>query len=76
MSAGSVPALLSGHSKKYLAPASGGSIGPYQYAVLYNFTSATKPLIGWWDYGTAITLTNGNTFTVTTDLSNGILTIT
>jgi hypothetical protein len=56
--------------------ASGGSIGPYQYAVLYNFTSATKPLIGWWDYGTAITLTNGNTFTVTTDLSNGILTIT
>jgi hypothetical protein len=44
--------------------------------VLYNSTSATQPLIGWWDYGTAITLTNGNTFTVTTDLTNGILTIT
>lgn len=56
--------------------AAGGSIGPFEYAVLYNSTSGTLPLIGWWDYGTAITLTNGNTFTVTTDLVNGILTIT
>jgi hypothetical protein len=56
--------------------AAGGSIGPFQYAVLYNFTSSTKPLIGWWDYGTPITLTNGNTFTVDIDQTNGILTIT
>jgi hypothetical protein len=56
--------------------ASGGSIGPFQYAVLYNSTSGTLPLIGWWDYGTAITLTNGNTFTVDLDQSGGILTIT
>jgi hypothetical protein len=54
--------------------ASSGSIGPFQYAVLYNVTSATKPLIGWWDYGVPITLTNGNTFTVT--LPTPILTIT
>ncbi len=53
--------------------ASGGSIGPFQYAVLYNSTSGTHPLIGWWDYGTALTLTNGNTFTVT--LPSPILTI-
>lgn len=53
--------------------ASGGSIGPFEYAVLYNETSATKPLIAWWDYGTAITLTNGNTFQVT--LPSPILTI-
>jgi hypothetical protein len=52
--------------------ASGGNIGPFQYAVLYNSTSGR--IIGWWDYGTAITLTNGNTFTVT--LPNPILTIT
>ncbi len=56
--------------------ASGGSIGPFQYAVLYNSTPATKPLIGWWDYGTALTLTNGNTFAVHLDPTNGILTLT
>lgn len=54
--------------------ASGGSIGPFQYAVLYNSSNASKPLIGWWDYGTALTLTNGNTFTVS--LGSPILTIT
>jgi len=43
--------------------------------VLYNATSATLPLIGCCDYGLPITLTNGNTFTVSTDLVNGILTI-
>ena len=55
--------------------ASGGSIGPFEYAVLYNSTSATLPLIGWWDYGTPITLTNGNTFTVSLDGTNGVLTL-
>lgn len=56
--------------------ASGGSIGPFRYAVLYNSTSGTQPLIGWWDYGTNLTLTNGNTFTVDIDQTNGVLTIT
>jgi hypothetical protein len=51
--------------------ASGGSI-TFEWAVLYN--STTGVLIGWWDYGTTITLTNGNTFTVS--LPNPILTIT
>lgn len=54
--------------------ASGGSIGPFQYAVLYNASTSGTPLIGWWDYGAAVTLTNGNTFTVT--LPSPILTIT
>jgi len=41
--------------------ASGGSFGPFRYAVLYNDTPASplKPLIGWWDYGTNLTITSG-----------------
>ncbi len=56
--------------------ASGGSIGPFQYVVLYNDTAATDELIGWYDYGTALTITDGNTFTVDFSAANGVLTIT
>lgn len=57
--------------------ASGGSIATFQYAVLYNDTptSPADPLIGWWDYGAAVILTNGNSFTVALDTTNGVLTI-
>ena len=47
--------------------ASGGSIGPFRYVVLYNDTTSTpvnKPLVAWWDYGSSITLADGETFTV------------
>lgn len=46
--------------------ASGGSIGPFRYAILYNTTPTTPadPLIAWWDYGSSITLAAGETFTV------------
>jgi len=56
--------------------ASGGSIGPFEWAVLYNSTNASKPLVGFWDYGVALTLTNGNTFTVDISQASGVLTIT
>ena len=57
--------------------ASGGSIGPFRYAVLYDDTptSPADPLIGWWDYGSAVTLNNGETLTVDLDQTNGILTL-
>jgi hypothetical protein len=56
--------------------AAGGNIGPFQYAVLYNDTptSPADPLIAWWDYGTSITITNGNSFTVDLDQVNGVFT--
>ena len=55
--------------------ASGGSIGPFRYAVLYNDTptSPADPLIGYWDYGTAVTITDGNTFRVDTSSVSGVL---
>lgn len=57
--------------------ASGGSMPAFQYAVLYNDTptSPADPLIGWWDYGTALTITSGNAFAVDLDQTGGILTI-
>ena len=58
--------------------ATGGSIGPFQYAVLYDATptSPLKPLIGWWDYGAAVTLTTGEQFAIALDGTNGVFTIT
>jgi len=56
--------------------ASGGSIGPFRYAVLYNDTASNDELIGYWDYGSAITLTTGGTFTVDFSATNGVLTLT
>lgn len=58
--------------------ASGGSIGPFRYAALYNDsqTSPVKPLICWHDYGASITLLDGETFTWDASPTTGILTIT
>ena len=52
-----------------------GAIGPFRYAVLYNDTATNKELIGFWDYGSSISLANGGTFTVDYDAGTGVLTI-
>ena len=46
--------------------ATGGAIGPFQYVALYNDTPASPldPLVSWWDFGSALTLNNTETFTV------------
>ena len=55
--------------------ASGGTIGPFRYAVLYNDTSASDSLIGWWDYGSSITINSGETFTTDFNASTGVMTL-
>jgi hypothetical protein len=52
-----------------------GSMGPFEYFILYNSSPASKPLIAWFDYGSAITLGLLQPFTVAPDLVNGILQI-
>lgn len=55
--------------------ASAGSFGPFRYVVLYNDTptSPADPLIGYWDYGSALTVNDGETFT--TDFGAAMLTV-
>lgn len=55
--------------------AAAGTIGPFRYAVLYNDTPAAPadPLIAYWDYGSSITLADGETFTVDISDANGLL---
>lgn len=57
--------------------ASGGTVGPFQYVVIYNDTptSPANPLISWFDYGSAITLASGETFTIDFSDANGLLQI-
>lgn len=67
-------ATLSGANVVYTA--SGGSIGPFRYVVCYDDTggtTSTRSVLGWWDYGSALTLASGETLTI--DHSANILTI-
>src|SRR4051812_21558956 len=54
-----------------------GAVGPFRYPVAYNDTptSPADPLIYFADYGTPVTLANGDTFTIDLDQSGGFLTI-
>lgn len=52
-----------------------GAVGPFRYVVLYNNTALNKELIGWSDYGSSISLANGETFTIDFDGTNGALTL-
>lgn len=52
-----------------------GSVGPFRYVVLYSDTASNKELIGYYDYGSAVTLSTNDTFKVDWDGTNGAITI-
>ena len=56
---------------------SGGSTGPFRYVYLYNdtVTSPADPLIGYYDYGSSLTLNDGDSLTVDFSAANGVVQI-
>ena len=57
--------------------ASGGSVAAFRYVIIYNdtATSPADPIVGYYDYGSSLTLNDGDTFTIDIG-ANGILTLT
>ena len=57
--------------------ASGGAVAPFRYVVIYNDTptSPADPLIGWYDYGSDLTLLDTETLTIDFSDASGVLTI-
>lgn len=53
---------------------SGGGFS-FRYAIVFNDTAASDPLIGYIDYGYTVTIASGQTYTFDTDSSYGLLQI-
>lgn len=55
--------------------ASGANIGPFRYALLVDKT--VNLMVGYWDYGSSITLLSANSDTFTADLdgTNGVISL-
>ena len=74
----STSAQTSGTYKLVLADlvlTASGTVGPFRYVVLYNDTATNDELIAYWDYGSALTLGNTDTFTIDFDATNGVFQI-
>ena len=53
----------------------GGNFDAFRYVYLYDHTHAADALVGYWDYGGTVNLTDTNTFTVNLDASFEIFTL-
>ena len=51
--------------------AAAGGIGPFRYVIIYN-SSASNKLVGYYDYGSSLTLAEAETFTTDFDDTNGV----
>lgn len=52
---------LTGTNQTWTSASAG--MASFRYVILYNYTASNGPLIASWDYGTALTLAVGETFT-------------
>jgi hypothetical protein len=52
-----------------------GTVGPWRYAVIYNSSSASQPLICWYDYESEVTINSGETFLFDFDGAAGAIPI-
>ena len=52
-----------------------GAVGPFRYIYIYNDTATNDELIAYYDYGSEVTMGDGDTFTCDFDATNGLLTI-
>ena len=55
--------------------ASGGPAAAFRYVVVFNQTAAADELVAWHDYGSDLTLADGETLTLDFDAANGLLQI-
>ena len=55
--------------------ASGGNFDAFRYVYLYDDTHAADALVGYWDYGGTVNLTDTNTFTLNLDANFEIFTL-
>ncbi len=46
----------------------------FRYVILWDSTTSTP--VGYWDYGSTVTMASGDTFTATLDASNGVFSLT
>lgn len=56
--------------------ATGGTVGPFRYVVIYNDTATNDELIGWGDYGQSASIQDGGSFEIEFDQTAGVVILT
>jgi len=52
-----------------------GAVGPFQYVYIYDDNSTGDKLVAYFDYGSAVTLADGDTLKIDFNQDDGVLTI-
>lgn len=52
-----------------------GAVGPFRYVYLYDDNSTGDKLIGYYDYGSGLTMASGDSLTLDFNATDGVLTI-